>query len=350
MKRTSKIVALCMALFVGYAFTIPATIGTLESHAAAKVKISKTKATIKQGQTLQLKMKGTKKKAKWSSSKKSIATVNKKGKVTAKNPGKTVITAKIGKKKYKCKITVKKALIVKLNKTRVTLNVGESTQLIVSTNGKSNLVTWKTSDSNIASVTGGGVVHANGVGTATITATCNGVSVRCKVTVTASGGSIGSRTNPANLANGTTVNMPDGTAHIKLDKTLKGDAAIAQLSNMGQWDDWATEEYKANPNTQVVYFEYTVRATSGFSSHPLMGLDIINPYGLYNSTCSANISSMESLYMRGAYDAQDYVDLTLYGGASSKMYMVLFVPNGMNSFTYPISQADYSEFWTKYAF
>ncbi len=108
MKRTSKIIALCMVLFVTGTFTLPAQMETMEAHAASKVKISKTKATLTQGQTLQLKVKGTKKKAKWSSSKKSVATVNKKGKVTAKKPGKATITAKVGKKALKCKIIVKK--------------------------------------------------------------------------------------------------------------------------------------------------------------------------------------------------------------------------------------------------
>ena len=46
------------------------------------------------------------KKVKWSSNKKTIATVTRKGKVTAKKQGTAVITAKIGKKKYKCKVKV----------------------------------------------------------------------------------------------------------------------------------------------------------------------------------------------------------------------------------------------------
>lgn len=46
------------------------------------------------------------KKIKWTSSKKSVATVNNKGVVVAKKKGVATITAKIGKKKYKCKVTV----------------------------------------------------------------------------------------------------------------------------------------------------------------------------------------------------------------------------------------------------
>ena len=74
---------------------------------AAKNKLSKTKITLTQGKKYQLKVKGTKKKVKWSSTKKSVATVNKKGVVTAKKKGTAYIKAKVGKKTYKCKVTVK---------------------------------------------------------------------------------------------------------------------------------------------------------------------------------------------------------------------------------------------------
>lgn len=43
---------------------------------------------------------------KWSTSNKKVATVNSKGKITAKGIGKATITAKVGGKKYTCKITV----------------------------------------------------------------------------------------------------------------------------------------------------------------------------------------------------------------------------------------------------
>ncbi|MCM1232936.1 MAG: Ig-like domain-containing protein [Ruminococcus flavefaciens] len=52
-------------------------------------------------------LKGTTKKPKWSSSKKSVATVTSKGKIKAKKKGNAVITAKLGKKNYKCKVKVK---------------------------------------------------------------------------------------------------------------------------------------------------------------------------------------------------------------------------------------------------
>ena len=74
---------------------------------AAKNKLSKTKITLTQGKKYRLKVKGTKKKVKWSSTKKSVATVNKKGVVTAKKKGTAKITVRSGKKSYTVKIKVK---------------------------------------------------------------------------------------------------------------------------------------------------------------------------------------------------------------------------------------------------
>ena len=76
---------------------------------AAKVKLSKSKATLKAGDSIKLKVKNYKGKVKWSSSKKKVASVSKKGVVTAKKKGKAVITAKAGAKKLTCKVTVKNA-------------------------------------------------------------------------------------------------------------------------------------------------------------------------------------------------------------------------------------------------
>ena len=74
---------------------------------AANIRINKTSKVIYEGNSYKLKVLGTKKKVKWSSSDKAIAKVNSKGQVTAKNCGTTTITAKVGKKKFNCRIKVK---------------------------------------------------------------------------------------------------------------------------------------------------------------------------------------------------------------------------------------------------
>jgi hypothetical protein len=81
--------------------TIPAV------QAKGTVKLNKTKATLYVGETVKLKLTGIGKRIKWSSSKKSVATVSSTGKVKAKKVGKVTITAKVSGKKYNCKVTVK---------------------------------------------------------------------------------------------------------------------------------------------------------------------------------------------------------------------------------------------------
>lgn len=76
-------------------------------QAKSAIKLNMTKTTLNIGESVFLKVTGTTKKAKWSSDDPWIASVNKHGKVTAKDEGKTTIYAEIEKKILKCKVTVK---------------------------------------------------------------------------------------------------------------------------------------------------------------------------------------------------------------------------------------------------
>ena len=85
---------LCLVVvFVMLAIFMPA-----EMQGAKSIRLNRTKVRLMPGQTVKLKISGTKKKIKWKSSNRTVATVNKNGKVKAKKRGKAVITAKAGKK------------------------------------------------------------------------------------------------------------------------------------------------------------------------------------------------------------------------------------------------------------
>ena len=73
----------------------------------AKVYINKKNITMNVYQKYVLKLKGTRCKVTWKSSKPKVAKVNKKGVVTALKKGKTTIIGKIKIKKYKCVVIVK---------------------------------------------------------------------------------------------------------------------------------------------------------------------------------------------------------------------------------------------------
>lgn len=127
MKRNKKILSLITILLLIVCMAVPVS---------AAGKINKKKATLKVGQTLQLKVTGTKGKVKWKSSKKSVATVSSKGRVKAKKKGYATITAKIGKKKYTCKVTVKKPA------TNGNGGFSGNTNTNANTSGKKNVVTY----------------------------------------------------------------------------------------------------------------------------------------------------------------------------------------------------------------
>ncbi|MGN0291275.1 MAG: CAP domain-containing protein [Lachnospiraceae bacterium] len=91
--------------------TITATVGKKAYQCKVTVetpKISKKSASVYVNQTITLKVNNTSRKVTWSSKEKSIATVSSKGVVKGKKAGTTTITAKVGSKKYTCKVTVKK--------------------------------------------------------------------------------------------------------------------------------------------------------------------------------------------------------------------------------------------------
>lgn len=121
----------------------------------------------------------------WSSSDPNVASVLE-GTVTAINIGSATITAQSGEAKAECLITVIPVEVtsITLNKTSVTLSVGETFELIATIypgNATDKTITWSSSDTNIASVTNG-VVTAIAPGSAEITAIAsNGISSSCNI-------------------------------------------------------------------------------------------------------------------------------------------------------------------------
>lgn len=82
----------------------------LFSTEAQAAKLNKSSLILVKGKTYTLKMKGTKKKVTWKIKNKKIAKLSSKKKSSVKikaiKAGKTTVTAKIGKKTYRCRITV----------------------------------------------------------------------------------------------------------------------------------------------------------------------------------------------------------------------------------------------------
>ena len=172
-----------------------------------KITLNKTTASVGKGKTMQLTAtvtptNATNKAVTWKSSNTKIATVSSTGKVTAKAAGTVTITctAKDGSgKKATCKVTVTepkppvkptvKVTKVTLNKKAATLSPKETLTLratVTPTNATNKAVTWKSSNTKIATVSSTGRVTAKSAGTVTITCTAkdgSGKKATCKITV-----------------------------------------------------------------------------------------------------------------------------------------------------------------------
>lgn len=103
-RKMGIVITMATALAVVAPTVAPAVSTTMVS--AATVKLNKSEVTLLTGETVKLKVSGSSATIKWSSSDKTVATVNKKGKVTAVGSGEATITAKVGKKKLTCKVSV----------------------------------------------------------------------------------------------------------------------------------------------------------------------------------------------------------------------------------------------------
>ncbi|WP_195283501.1 Ig-like domain-containing protein, partial [Harryflintia acetispora] len=132
----------------------------------------------------------------WSSSNPSAATVNETGLVTAVAPGSAIVTASVGGKSASCAITVKDRIAVTSvtvsgnnNLVRTSDNLSPTSQLSATTdppNVTFPAVTWaKTGGSASININASGLVTATAAGTATFTATVDGMtSAPYTVTVT----------------------------------------------------------------------------------------------------------------------------------------------------------------------
>ncbi len=85
-----------------------ATASPVVARAQENISISVKKMELVHGDTFTLKLLNAKEKTTivWNTTNKNVATVSSEGVVSADNCGKAIITAKVGSKKYTCKITV----------------------------------------------------------------------------------------------------------------------------------------------------------------------------------------------------------------------------------------------------
>jgi uncharacterized protein YjdB len=147
-----------------------------------KVVISATNARVERGESYQLTATtSSNSSVLWKSSKKSIATVDENGLVTALKPGETKITASSDNTNVICTFTVK-APTVQLNRASVSLYRSQTIKLSATVSSHISPI-WKSNKKSVVVIDANGTVTAIKNGTATITATVDGISASCYFTI-----------------------------------------------------------------------------------------------------------------------------------------------------------------------
>lgn len=193
MKGLKKLLVCIMAVLLGLESPVGSSVMSewgysVTAEAAGKVALSSRKTSVAVGASKTISLRNASGKVKWIISKKSkrVASIKVNGasvKITGKKAGTATITAKVGKKSYKCKLTVKNA--PKISKSSICLTKGSSYGLTVS--GTSSSPKWSTSNKKVASIKKISArkysVRAVSAGKAIIKARVNGKTLQCTVTV-----------------------------------------------------------------------------------------------------------------------------------------------------------------------
>lgn len=201
MKRSKRMFTVMLALCVALSMAMASVTANAATKQPKKIYLKATSTTVDIKGKVKVSVYKTKpskasKSVKWKSSNKKVATVSKSGYVTGKKKGTVKITAtskknKRAKKTIKIKVTNLKAKSVKMSKTSAILFPNDKTTLKATVKGSAGFynqgVTWKSSNTSVATVDKKGNVTAKKAGKATITATEKGGSKKATCAVTVSG-------------------------------------------------------------------------------------------------------------------------------------------------------------------
>jgi uncharacterized protein YjdB len=260
--------------------TITAAVGSVQGSASvtvtapvASVEVTPATATIVIGGTTQLtatlKDAGgnvlTDRTVSWTSDNDLIASVSTTGLVTSKSVGTANISATVEGKSASAKITITPVPVasVSVSPATASLVIGSTVQLSATTKDASGntltgrTVTWSTSDASIASVDANGLVTANALGSATITATSETKTATAQITVT--------------VAPVAKVDVSPATVTVALNATTQLTATTSDASGRvltGRTVTWSSsDQTKATVDANglvkgLAYGQVTITATS----------------------------------------------------------------------------------------
>lgn len=220
----------------------------------------------------------TNKSVTWSTSNSTVATVDNNGGVTAKGPGTATIYAAANDgsgKSDSCTVTVTQPVTgISLNTSTLALNTNGTANLTATvspSNASNKTVTWKSSDTTVATVDSNGKVTAKGPGSATITATAadgSGKKATCTVTVT-------------QLVTGITLNPTSLALDVGASSTLIATVSPSNASNKAiSW---------SSGNTAVATVDSNGKVTAKAPGTAVITASAHDGSGVY-ATCSVTVT------------------------------------------------------------
>ncbi len=240
----------------------------------------------------------------WSSDDEAVATVDQTGKVMAVGIGNATITATADGVSDACEVQViKKAVTgVTISSETETIVIGNSKTLsatVLPADATYPTVTWSSDDEDIVTVDQTGKVTAVGVGSATITATADGISDTCEITVqkiAVSGVTISSETEAIVVGNTKTLTTT----------VLPADATYQEVAWSSDDEDVATVDGTGKV-TAVAPGKATITATADGVSDTC---EITVVPAEYRITAAANNAAYGTVTGGGVYS--NGASVTLY--------------------------------------
>lgn len=217
----------------------------------------------------------------WTSSNTDVATVDANGRVTAMANGMAVITVSTvdGGFTAQCTVTISEKQTevvavenVKLNKTSLTLDIGESESLtatVTPEDAANKNMTWSSNDEDVASVDAKGKVTAISRGTATITVRTEdgNFAAQCKVTVTDPNATT---TDTETQPDGSTVTTVEDVNGSNSSTTVDVDGVVDTSVTLS---DSAVSDAAKN-DTAVILPMVGVKASKDIASAPSVTVDL----------------------------------------------------------------------------
>ena len=242
----------------------------------------------------------------WSSSDRSVATVDKAGTVHGLRPGTATVTATAEGKSGTCAVTVKAKAVnvteVTLDRAELTLTEGETETLTATVkpdNADNRKVAWSSDKTDVATVDGAGKVTAVKAGEAVVTVTTEdgGKTATCRVTV------------KAKVVPVTGVDVKPWSVTIGANGTTKLTCTVAPSNATNRNVRWESD----NPSVATVDSDGNVRAVSA----GVAKVSAVTEDGGFRSGCTVTVKEFSSgfevgglFYKTAKGYSMDFVEVT----------------------------------------